>query len=130
MNVLIAVLCCAPAVFALPAPESQQIPNLVLHIETPKEDGSYSYNYETGNGIQAQEEGGLVKIENGKEEALYVHGSFSYVDPEGGSIALSYVADENGFQPLAEHLPVAPPVPSGILKALEYIALHPEEDNL
>lgn len=31
-----------------------------------------------------------------KQEAK---GSFSYISPEGENIALSYIADENGFQP-------------------------------
>ncbi|KMR04588.1 larval cuticle protein lcp-17-like protein [Lasius niger] len=133
MNALTAVLFCVSAVFALPVlkpHQDTQIPNLALHIYGPSKDGSYSYNYETGNGIQAGEEGKLVKIENGKEDSLHVEGFFSYPDADGKPIALSYVADENGFQPQGEHLPTAPPVPSGILKALEYIALHPEEDTL
>ncbi|KAM0724992.1 Endocuticle structural glycoprotein SgAbd-2 [Formica fusca] len=132
MNALIVVLCCMSAVFALPVlkPHDTLIPNLALHIYGPSPDGSYNYNYETGNGIQAQEQGQLVKIKNDKEDALYVQGSFSYPDPDGRPIALSYVADENGFQPTGDHLPTAPPIPSAILKALEYIAQHPEEDDL
>ncbi|KAL6436046.1 hypothetical protein ACFW04_005687 [Cataglyphis niger] len=132
MNTLIVILCCVSAVFALPVLESHdtQIPNLALHISGPSPDGSYNYNYETGNGIQAQEQGQLVKTKNGKEDALYVQGSFSYPDPDGRPVALSYVADENGFQPTGDHLPTVPPIPSAILKALEYIAQHPEEDNL
>lgn len=119
------------AVFALSfRPGTTPIPNLALHIYGPDADGSYSYNYETGNGIQAREEGQLVKTADDKEDALRVQGSFSYPDPKNRPIALSYVADENGFQPAGEHLPIAPPVPSEILRALEYIALHPEEDNL
>lgn len=128
----IAILICASAVFALPVqkPQTTEKLNLTLNIIGPNPDGSYSYNYETGNGIHVQEEGEIVKIENGKEEAVHVHGSFSYPDPDGKSIALSYVADENGFQPKGDHLPTTPKIPSDILKALEYIAQHPEEDNL
>ncbi|XP_029162579.1 endocuticle structural glycoprotein SgAbd-4-like [Nylanderia fulva] len=128
---LTAILFCASAVFALPVQQqTTPIPNLAFSIYGPNPDGTYSYNYETGNGIQAREEGQLVKTADGKDEALLVQGSFSYPDPDGRLVALSYVADENGFHPAGEHLPVGPPVPSAILKALEYIALHPEEDNL
>jgi hypothetical protein len=35
-------------------------------------------------------------------------GSFSYTSPEGQQISLSYKADANGFQPVGDHLPVAP----------------------
>ncbi|XP_050466821.1 endocuticle structural glycoprotein SgAbd-4-like [Cataglyphis hispanica] len=132
MNTLIVILCCVSAVFALPVLKSNDTlsPNLTLHISGPSPDGSYNYNYETGNGIQAQEQGQLVKIKNGKEDALFVQGSFSYSDPDGKLIALNYVADENGFQPTGDHLPTVPPIPSGILKALEYFSQHPEEDSL
>ena len=39
-------------------------------------------------------------------------GSVYWVSPEGQKFTLTFVADENGFQPSADHLPVAPtPVP-------------------
>lgn len=115
---------------AVPQKYSQDpIPIVVSNLDGPAPDGSYSYNYKTGNGIQAQEQGQLVKGA-GNEEVLRVQGSFSYPNDDGNTISLSYVADENGFQPTGEHLPIAPAIPSGILKALEYIADHPEEDNL
>lgn len=63
------------------------------------------------------------------EDANRVQGAFSYPDINGNPISLSYTADENGFHPQGEHLPTAPPVPEAILRALEYIAQHPEEDN-
>lgn len=123
----------ALAVVAFAAPQKQQkdepIPVLKYHIDGPYPDGAYSYNYETGNGIQAQEQGQLAKIA-GDEDALRVQGSFSYFDNDGNPISLTYIADENGFQPKGDHLPTPPPVPADILKALEYIAAHPEEDDL
>lgn len=102
---------------------------MASHLDGPNPDGSYSYNYETGNGIKVQEQGRLAKIDK-DEDAIRVQGSFSYPDAGGNPVAVSYIADENGFQPSGEHLPVAPPVPDAILRALEYIAQHPEEDNL
>lgn len=68
-------------------------------------DGSYSYEYETGNGIHVQESG-----VGGKQ----VQGSVSYVGQDGQPIQFSYVADENGFQPTGSHLPTPPPVPEAI----------------
>ena len=35
-------------------------------------------------------------------------GNVYYVSPEGQKITLTWVADENGFQPKGDHLPVAP----------------------
>lgn len=126
----IAILFCVSAVFALSPLKPETKASLTLNIYGPNSDGSYSYNYETGNGIHVQEEGQIVKTENGEEDIVHVQGSFSYPNPDGKSVALSYVADEDGFQPKGDHLPTTPEVPSGILKALEYIAQHPEEDNL
>ncbi|XP_014473814.1 PREDICTED: endocuticle structural glycoprotein SgAbd-2-like [Dinoponera quadriceps] len=134
MNTSTVALLCVFAVVAFAAPPARQskdepIAILAYNFDGPYPDGSYSYSYSTGNGIQAQEQGQLAKITN-DEDALRVQGSFSYVDADGNPIALSYVADENGFQPKGDHLPTPPPVPADILKALEYIAAHPEEDNL
>lgn len=43
------------------------------------------------------------------EELILVQtGSYTYTDPEGNLITLRYVADENGFQPQGDHLPLPP----------------------
>lgn len=39
------------------------------------------------------------------------------------------MADENGYQPQSADIPQAPEVPAAILRALEYNAAHPEQDN-
>ncbi|KAH8379818.1 hypothetical protein KR009_007374, partial [Drosophila setifemur] len=78
-------------------------------------EGNYKFAFETSNGIQQQEAG------NGNG----VSGSSSFITPEGIPITLTYVADENGFQPQGDHLPTPPPIPEAILRALEYIAAHP-----
>lgn len=121
----------AVVAFAAPPHLSQNIviPVVASNLDGPNPDGSYSYSYETGNGIKAEEHGQLAKISK-DEDAIRVQGSFSYSDADGNPVSLNYVADENGFQPSGEHLPIAPPVPAAILRALEYIAQHPEEDNL
>ncbi|GLV39279.1 Ecdysone-dependent gene 78E [Carabus blaptoides fortunei] len=80
-------------------------------------DGTYHYVYETENGIHADEQGAPQGAQ----------GSFSYTSPEGEHVQLSYTADENGFQPQGSHIPVAPPVPEAILRALEYIRTHPPQ---
>lgn len=99
----------------------------------PNPDGSYSYSYETSNGISVQEQGSLQPASNPdaeNKEANTVQGSYAYPDENGNLLQVTYTADENGYQAQGAHLPVAPAVPEAILKALEWIAAHPEEDNL
>ncbi|RZB41580.1 Chitin bind 4 domain containing protein, partial [Asbolus verrucosus] len=77
-------------------------------------DGSYNYAYETGNGISAQERGQLKNA-----DALSADGSFTFTSPEGQQFSVSYIADENGFQPQGSHLPTPPPIPEAILRSIE-----------
>lgn len=66
----------------------------------------YKYAYETSGGIRAEESGQLNNA--GQEnEAISVRGSFSYIGDDGQTYTVEYVADENGFQPSAAHLPKA-----------------------
>lgn len=64
---------------------------------------SFHYAYETSNGIQAQEAGQLRQI--GRDAAIVTQGSYSYVSPEGEPVSISYIADENGYQPTGSHIP-------------------------
>ncbi|KAM8710144.1 hypothetical protein ACLKA7_016871 [Drosophila subpalustris] len=66
----------------------------------------FQYAFETSDGIQRQEAGKLINA--GEEsEAIAVKGSYSYTAPDGQVITVSYVADENGFQPQGAHIPKA-----------------------
>ena len=56
---------------------------------------------------------------------MRAEGSFEYTDPEGGAVRLTYIADENGFQPQGDHLPTPPPIPEAIQRALDYLATVP-----
>ncbi|XP_068143116.1 larval cuticle protein 65Ab1-like [Drosophila tropicalis] len=69
---------------------------------------NYNYELETSNGISLKEEG-VLKNAGSEHEAIVVHGSYSWVDEKTGEkFTVTYVADENGFQPSGAHLPVAP----------------------
>ncbi|XP_075971977.1 flexible cuticle protein 12-like [Anticarsia gemmatalis] len=69
--------------------------------------GGFSYGYETSNGISHNEQG-QVQNAGSENEAIAVRGQFSYTGPDGQVYSVTYVADENGFQPQGAHLPVAP----------------------
>lgn len=119
--VLIAAVC---------ADEVTQEPIPILRQEQDiNPDGSYSYAYETGNGIAAEEHGNLKKIE--ENEAIVVQGEYSYTDPEGKLVKVTYISDENGYQPSSDILPKAPEIPPQIQRALAYLATAqpPTEDT-
>lgn len=117
------------AVSAAPA-EHEPIAIVSQSLDGPNPDGSYSWSYETANGIQAQEQGSVVPSKESAEGAISAQGSYSYTGDNGTPIQLSYIANEDGFQPQGAHLPVGPEIPPAILRALEWIAAHPEEDQL
>ncbi|XP_030572606.1 larval cuticle protein 2-like [Drosophila novamexicana] len=68
----------------------------------------------------------ITRAESGDEHGN-IHGSFSWISPEGEKIEISYVADENGYQPQGASLPVPPPIPAEIQRSLEWIAAHPSK---
>ncbi|XP_017470795.1 PREDICTED: larval cuticle protein 8-like [Rhagoletis zephyria] len=95
------------ALFALTmaAPADEQ------HVEILRQDAdiapeSYKYGFETSDGTQHDEEGQLKNVGT-DDEAIVVKGSYKYVGDDGVTYQVSYTADENGFQPVGEHLPKA-----------------------
>ncbi|XP_050300915.1 pupal cuticle protein 20-like [Anthonomus grandis grandis] len=87
----------------------------ILRLDQQNEgDGNFQYAFETGNGIQATQQG------NAQEGAgTQSQGSYSYTSPEGEQIQINYSAGEGGFQAQGSHIPTAPPVPAEIAKAIE-----------
>ncbi|XP_042218352.1 DNA-directed RNA polymerase II subunit RPB1-like [Homarus americanus] len=74
--------------------------------------GSYSFRSETSDGVRRQESGKAVGGVEGPVNT--VSGSYSYILPDGQVFELTYVADENGFQPQSSSLPLAPAFPHPI----------------
>ncbi|XP_058835374.1 endocuticle structural glycoprotein ABD-5-like [Topomyia yanbarensis] len=66
----------------------------------------YNFKYDTSNGIQRTEQAQLKSF--GEDiSALVVRGSYSYIGSDGQTYTVNYIADENGFQPEAPHIPRA-----------------------
>ncbi|GAB0093184.1 endocuticle structural glycoprotein SgAbd-3 [Sergentomyia squamirostris] len=84
-------------------------------------DGKYHYAFELGDGTKAEQDGELKQVdpENAGES---VKGFYSYTGDDGVVYSVSYVADENGYVPVGDHLPQAPPIPEAIQRALAYLA--------
>ncbi|XP_011196048.2 pupal cuticle protein Edg-78E [Zeugodacus cucurbitae] len=93
---------------------------ITLYNVAPTDDlGIYRYAYSTSNGIAVQAAG----------SALEAIGIFSYTSPEGIPIEVRYIADELGFHAVGRHLPRPPPIPDYILRSLEYIRTHPNQED-
>lgn len=86
-----------------------------------EENGKYSYELQTDNGISQSEQGAA---------GIVAQGSYSYTSPEGIPVRVDYVADENGYQPQSDLLPTPPPIPEEILRAIQYIQEHPTPEEL
>ncbi|KXJ75036.1 hypothetical protein RP20_CCG009190 [Aedes albopictus] len=81
------------------------------------EDGSYFYKVLSDNDIEFSETG---RVENlGDSSAMRVKGYYEFVADDGVKYRVDYVADENGFQPVGDHLPTPPPIPQEILESLK-----------
>lgn len=121
---LLAVVLSAPP--AQPAAEPVPIVGQSSDIQP---DGSFKWDFESGDGTKQSQSGALKAGEKPDEPIAAVEGAVSWVDPEGNAHELKYIADENGFQPQGADVPVPPEVPAQIARALEYIAAHPEPEE-
>ncbi|XP_055912845.1 larval cuticle protein 65Ag1-like [Eupeodes corollae] len=92
---------------------SASVPQDSAHAETLRYDNDnigvegFKYAVETSDGKSASEQGVLKNV-GSENEAISVQGQYSYVGPDGVTYQVTYIADENGFQPQGAHLPVAP----------------------
>lgn len=59
------------------------------------------------------------------KEGEAVQGSYEYTAPDGTHVLVSYTADENGYQPHGDVLPVEPPLPPSVARSLKFIEEHP-----
>ncbi|XP_037076484.1 larval cuticle protein LCP-22-like [Pollicipes pollicipes] len=71
-----------------------------------REDHSYDFSFSTSNNIE-REESGVSYPGAEPETGNYVQsGSYEFIHPDGSSTSLSFIADENGYQPEGDVIPV------------------------
>ncbi|XP_050700855.1 cuticle protein AMP1A-like isoform X1 [Eriocheir sinensis] len=89
------------------------------------EDGRFNFEIETGNGIRVSQGGSP----DGEDGAVSHAGEYSYTAPDGTLVVVKFVANENGYQPESDLLPVAPEFPHPIPQfVLDQIAFAAKED--
>ncbi|XP_045502129.1 cuticle protein 3-like [Colias croceus] len=84
----------------------------IIALDSEVKEDSYRWNYETENGIKAEEQGR-------EADGIEAQGGFQYTGDDGQVYSVSYTANQGGFQPQGAHFPTPPPTPEAILKALE-----------
>lgn len=76
----------------------------------------FHIRYEQSDGQKRNEEG-VLKNPGAEDESIAVKGSYAWVDQDGVTYVVNYVADENGFQPTIEQGPGGA-VPSAVVASL------------
>ncbi|KAJ8975029.1 hypothetical protein NQ317_008199 [Molorchus minor] len=97
------------------------IPRVINNIPKLVEIGKYkslqTFLYETADGIKAYEKGTLKEV--GKEVVEVVEGGYEYTDPDGKLVSIKYIADETGFHPTGDIIPLEPNWVKNQLKFIE-----------
>ncbi|VVC88179.1 unnamed protein product [Leptidea sinapis] len=106
-----------PAVYS-PSTTEPAIPILRLSNEMDL-DGSFSYEALGADQTHYVQHSRMENMGTDKEEQV-VEGSYSYVGDDGQTYTVHYVADSNGYRASGNHLPVAPPIPEIIQRAVQY----------
>ncbi|XP_076032397.1 cuticle protein AMP4-like [Oratosquilla oratoria] len=125
--VIVAALVAVAAAAKLPGePTPTPVPILRFDQQNPQlPTGAHRFQFEGGNGILFEESGNEGTV--GGANRI---GSFQYPAEDGSLISVSYVANENGFQPDSSILPVAPafphPIPQFVLDQIEKARLEDE----
>lgn len=98
MKFLVVFALCFAAALAATIPEVTLLKSDLTH-----KGGNYAFGFEQSDGYVRQETG-VVRNEGTEDQFVAVTGSFSYVGDDGVTYTVTYVADENGFQPTGTHL--------------------------
>jgi len=95
--------------------------------ETP-EPAEFRSSFEGENGIKQEMNGELRLV--GDSEVVVMRGSYEYIGADGVTYVVDWIADENGFQPSAPHLPesVVPNHPEVRAAVAAQLAFAAEED--
>lgn len=106
MKFIVLLAFAVTACIAAPVDDSSNAQILRYENENIGIDG-YKFAYETSDGVSRQEEAQLQNA-GSENEALAVRGSVTWTAPDGQVFTLNYVADENGYRPEGDFLPVGP----------------------
>ncbi|XP_027233833.1 cuticle protein AMP1A-like [Penaeus vannamei] len=108
------ILACLAAV-AVAAPQFEEpVVELLRDERVFNEDGTFSYAVEADNGIKTAVSGSI-----GAGGQINQEGSYTFILEDGTQALVSFVANENGFQPQSSLLPTPHPLPEHVYELLE-----------
>ncbi|XP_063600753.1 cytadherence high molecular weight protein 1-like [Penaeus indicus] len=107
-----------------PSKSAPEIVPILKDLRASPERGVYNMAIETGNGIK------VLQQVAGNHEGSKTKGAYYFTHPDGTVHKVTYVADENGFRPSSDLLPVAPknphPIPPHALAQIEKARIEDE----
>ncbi|XP_068203863.1 cuticle protein AM1199-like [Palaemon carinicauda] len=112
---LIVLACLAAVALAAPAPDEDTSSSVERDERVDHGDGNFRYAFELDDGT-AVEAVGRPREEGG----ISIEGSYRYVHPDGESVEVTYLADENGFQPSGDILPTPHPLPAHAIEQIRF----------
>ncbi|KAG5867888.1 hypothetical protein JTB14_028403 [Gonioctena quinquepunctata] len=110
---------------AAKGPETTPVP-IVNQTDETNPDGSFQFSYETANGIKVEEKGYVKEGKNASEKIQVIEGTVTYTDKDGKVINLKYIADENGYRPIGDHIPQAPVIPQADARSGKSLPITPQ----
>lgn len=106
--IFFAILACINAAITnyknVPANEEIDFVPIVKSVAERKEDGSFLFAYEGGDG-SFRKEVGVIQNPGTDDEALEVSGSYRYIDADGQEVEVHYTAGKGGFVPEGTNIP-------------------------
>ncbi|XP_042891001.1 cuticle protein AMP1A-like [Penaeus japonicus] len=110
----IIVLACLAAVAVATPQFDDRVVALLRDDRVANEDGTFSYALEADNGINTAVAGVV-----GSAGQINQEGSYTYTLADGTQAVVTFVANENGFQPQSSILPTPHPLPAHVYELLE-----------
>ncbi|XP_023949118.2 larval cuticle protein LCP-30 [Bicyclus anynana] len=98
------------------APQNRQDAQILRYDSNNAGLDSYNFVWELSDGTKHEEQGQL-KDQGTENEGYVVRGEYGWVGPDGVEYLITYVADENGFQPQIQQGPGGA-VPSAVVASL------------
>jgi hypothetical protein len=84
-----------------PANKEAEI-RIVKNYNEDNGNGSYKWGYETSDGSK-QEQSSYLKNAGTDKEIRVVKGSYSHILEDGRVMTVTYISDENGYQPVVTY---------------------------